>query len=87
MFLVPLPNEHVGLVLGRVVWGRYPSVVQELPCKDIPMVTLYQAYLAYKVAKKAHKLLKKVRQIQNLKKQRNRKAMPTKKQVGKGWCN
>jgi len=87
MFLVSLPNEHVGLVSRRVVWGRYPSVMQELSHPDLPMVTLYEAYLAYKVATKAYRLGKKIRQIQRKTGARNRKAMPTKKQCGIGWCN
>ena len=51
------------------------------------MVTLYQAYLAYKIGKKAYKLVNKYRQMGKKVAARNRKAMPSKKQCGKGWCN
>ncbi len=66
--------------------GSPQVVVPDMPLEGARLVTLYQAYLAYQVAKKAHKLYKKVRQIQRISGQRRRKAMPTKKQCGKGWC-
>ena len=51
------------------------------------MVTLYQMYLAYKIGKTAYKFAKKYKQINLKRTARNRKAMPSKKQCGKGWCN